>query len=295
MSAAIPIYPATRPIELSDRGMLLKHFQTLQPVISELSFANLYLFRHIHHYDLACINNSLTVFGSGYDGQSYFLPPLSGNREETICRLLNEGNTLYGADEQFVADHFAGTAYKLISDRDNHDYLYLREELAELPGKLFHKKKNRISYFTSRHRYSISPFSRTHLASALQLLNEWVRIHSDSSSRSIAAESAAVREGLELAGELGLTGVVVLTDSGVSAFSLGEKLNDSTYLCHFEKADPFLEGCAQLVNREFSRSLSVDFTYVNREQDLGESGLKAAKNSYHPVDMIRKYRVYRQD
>lgn len=295
MSADIPIYPATRPIELSDRGLLLERFQSLQPVISEFSFANLYLFRHIHQYELATFNESLTIFGSGYDGQSYFLPPLSGNIGETVCRLLNEGKILYGADEQFVADHFTATPYAQIADRDNFDYLYLREDLANLPGKLFHKKKNRISYFTSRHRYTVEPFSRIHLKSSLQLLDEWERVHTDSLSRSLAAEIAAVREGLERADELGLFGVAVLTDRGVSAFALGEKLNDSTYLCHFEKADPFLEGCAQLVNREFSRFLSVDFTYVNREQDLGVSGLKAAKNSYHPFDMIRKYRVYLQD
>jgi hypothetical protein len=87
---------------------------------------------------------------------------------------------------------------------------------------------------------------------------------------------------------------VVLTDKGVSAFALGEKLNDSTYVCHFEKTDPFLEGAAQLVNREFCREISAEYMYINREQDLGESGLRDAKNSYHPVDMIRKFTVKRQ-
>jgi hypothetical protein len=110
-------------------------------------------------------------------------------------------------------------------------------------------------------------------------------------SRSISAETAAAREGLELADELGLSGVVILTDRGVSAFALGEKLNESTYVCHFEKADPFLEGAAQLVNREFCRTFSAEYIYLNREQDLGVSGLREAKSSYHPVGMIRKFKV----
>lgn len=274
--------------------MFQEQFRALQPVVSELSFANLFLFRHIHRYQLTTVNGSLVITGCGYDGQPYFLPPLSGDKGKTACILLDEAKTLYGADERFVAEHLADSRYIHFSDRDNDDYLYLRSDLAELPGKRFHKKKNRVNYFATRHRYAVEPFSKVHLQSALRLLDEWSRVHSDGFSRSLPAETAAAREGLELADELGLSGVVVLVDKEVSAFALGEALNDTTYVCHFEKADPFLEGAAQLVNREFSKQLPTAYTYLNREQDLGESGLREAKNSYHPVGMIRKFTVKHQ-
>lgn len=275
--------------------MLQEKLRELQPLVSELSFANLFLFRHIHRYLLATLNDSLVISGCGYDGQPYFLPPISGHYGETALRLLAEGKTLYGADERFVAEHLADSGYTTYPDRDNDDYLYLTRDLAELAGKRYHKKKNRINYFAARHNYTVEPFCKEHLQSALELLDEWSRVHSDSQSRSLSAETAATREGLELANALDLSGVVVLTDRSVAAFALGEKLNDSTYVCHFEKSDPFLEGAAQLVNREFCRTIAADFTYLNREQDLGESGLREAKNSYHPVGMIRKFTVRRQD
>jgi hypothetical protein len=295
MPVSIPTYPAVRPLVLTDRSMLEERFRDLQPTVSELTFANLFLFRHIHCYQLTKVNNSLVISGSGYDGQPYFLPPFSGDVGGTARSLLAEGKTLYGADERFVAEHLTGSRYTFFSDRDNDDYLYLGSELAELPGKRFHKKKNRISYFTARHSYTVEPFHREHLRSALQLLDEWKRVNDAGMNRSISAETAAAREGLEQADVLGLSGVVVLTDTGVCAFALGEKLNDTTFVCHFEKADPFLEGAAQLVNREFSRMLSAEYTYLNREQDLGVSGLREAKSSYHPVGMIRKFRVRQQD
>jgi uncharacterized protein len=291
MTLPIPAYPASRPVEIADRMLLQEHFRALQPMVSELSFANMFLFRKVHQYSLTLCNDSMTILGCGYDGQPYFLPPLSGNRGETTCKLLDMGNTLYGADEKFVAEHLAGRGYQVISDRDNDDYLYLRSDLAELPGKRFHKKKNRINYFTSRYEHTVEPFSGRHLESALQLLDQWQKVHADSGSLSQAAETDATREGLELAEELGLSGVVVLTERGVSAFALGEQLNDSTSACLFEKADPYLEGLAQLVNREFSRTLPADLTFINREQDLGESGLREAKSSYHPVAMVRKFRT----
>lgn len=291
MADSIPQYPAARPLHLADRTMLMAQFRDLQPQISELTFANLYLFRHVHNYQLTTVEDSLVITGCGYDGRPYFLPPLSGDKGGAARRLLHEGKTLYGADERFVAEHLAAECHAVAADRDNDDYLYLRSDLAELPGRRFHKKKNRISYFTARHNYTVEAFCTDHLQASLALLDEWGRVHGDELSRSIPAEAAATREGLERADELGLSGVVVLTDKGVSAFALGEKLNEATFVCHFEKADPFLEGAAQLVNREYCRSISAEYTYINREQDLGQSGIREAKNSYYPVEMIRKFTV----
>jgi len=291
MSVPIPVYPAARPLELADRALFQELFHSLQPMVSEFSFANLFLFRQVHQYTVTDVADSLVVFGCGYDSSPYFLPPLSGERGKTARRLLGDGHSLYGADEQFVAEHLSGDDFIVTADRDSDDYLYLRSELAELPGNRFHKKKNRINYFTSRHNYSVEPFSGKHLEGTLQLMDEWQRIRGDETSRSLTAETAATREGLLLAAELGLAGVVVLIDGHVAAFALGELLNDATTVCHFEKAGPFHEGLAQLVNREFSRSQPSGCIYINREQDLGESGLRAAKLSYHPVAMVRKFRV----
>lgn len=291
MSTAIPCYPVARPPEISDRELLRDCLRSMQPVISELCFANLFLFRHAHHYTLSRFNGSLVIFGRDYGGLPYVLPPLSGDRGDTARKLLDGGKVLYGADKLFLAQHLTGRGYPVIEDRDNDDYLYLRSDLAELPGTRFHKKRNRIQYLASRHTFTVEPFSRQHLASALQLLDVWQHHHNHDESPSQQAEAAATREGVERADELGLSGVVILTDEGVSAFALGELLNDLTAVCLFEKSDPALEGAAQLVNREFSRFQPPGCIYINREQDLGNHGLKEAKSSYHPIEMIRKFRV----
>jgi len=287
----IPAYPARRPLEMADGPLLQDIFRQLQPAVSELVFANLYLFRRAHCYTLSMVGNSLVVFGQGYGGEPYFLPPLTGERGETARRLLAAGNSLYGADEIFVAEHLTPAGISASEDRDSFDYIYLREELATLPGKRFHKKKNRINYFMARHRFSVEQFAPEHLPGALQLLREWRSVREPVSGSAMDLETEATGEALELAADLGLSGVTVLLDDRVAAFSLGERLNHDTAVCHFEKADPFTEGLSQLVNREFSRLLFTDCTYINREQDLGEPGLRDAKNSYHPVRLVKKYRI----
>jgi len=176
-------------------------------------------------------------------------------------------------------------------DRDSFDYLYLRQELAELPGNRYHKKKNRISYFAGKHDYRIEEYGERYLEGCLRLAEEWSRVRAGMESRSLLLEAEATREALGMADQLGLAGLVVLVAGEVKAFTLGERLNRETAVCQFEKADPFLEGLYQLINREFSRLLFTDCVYVNREQDLGEPNLRESKLSYHPVELVKKYRV----
>jgi uncharacterized protein len=284
-------FPQSRELTLDDKDFLDTIFARLQPRVSELTFANLFLFRSPHGYRLTRVGDSTVILGKGYAGGDYFLPPLDGDIGGALSRLFRNGLTLYGADEAFAAAWLGGA--EVTEDRDNSDYLYLREALAVLPGRRFHNKKNRINYFTARHPFEVEIYRRDHLPGCLELLDEWRRVRegTEGGSSSFESEVAATREGLELAGELGLQGVVVRVEGRVKGFALGERLNDETSLCHFEKGDPFMDGLYQLVDREFNRLLFTDCTYVNREQDLGEPGLRESKLSYHPIQMIRKFRA----
>jgi len=287
----IPVYPGTRPLDLSDKPLLDSHFKQLQPRVSELTFAGLFLFREAHEYHLARVNDSLVILGQGYDGQGYFLPPLGGDIPATLTLLFAAGGELYGADELF-ATAYLGTGQQAVSaDRNSFDYLYLREELARLPGNRFHKKKNRINYFMARHEHETDSLSARYLDGCLALLNDWGRTAEVEKNRSFRLELEATAEALVKADLLGLEGVVVTVAGIVKAFAVGERLNNETAVCHFEKADPFMEGLSQLVNREFAARLFEECRYINREQDLGEPGLRNAKLSYHPLELIEKYRA----
>lgn len=287
----IPHYPQARPLVLDDKELLDRIFQVLQPQVSELTFAGLYLFRRAHAYRLTMLGDALVVLGQGYDGRSCFLPPLSGDVAAALKRLLGDGGELYGADEEIVGRYLAGKEVTLEQNRDDADYIYLRQDLAELPGKRFHKKKNRISYFLKRHDSQIEYFAQRHVDGCLELLERWRRLAGDQRNDSLAMEVEAAAEAVAMATALGLEGVVVVVGGAVAAFALGERLNRDTAVCHFEKADPFMEGAAQLVNREFCRMLFGECCYVNREQDLGEAGLRNAKLSYHPSRLVGKYRA----
>ena len=288
----IPRYPDSRAILLEDKPLLDRFFAELQPRISEFTFANLFLFRAVHDYRLTQLGDAVLALGRGWDGSPYFLPPFSGDIGAATRELLARGLTLYGADDLFLARHLPGV--EAVPDRDNFDYLHLREEMALLNGKNYHKKKNRVNYFMVRHRFSVEPYEARHLEGALAVLDEWHRVRLALGPSALEGEVDGAAEALRLYGELGLSGVVLLVDGEVKGFALGERLNRETAVCHFEKGDLFLEGLYQLLNREFCRLLFTDCLYVNREQDLGEPSLRQAKLSYHPLELVRKYRVKKQ-
>ena len=287
----IPPYPASRPLTMADKPLLDHLCTDLQPRISELTFAGLYLFRNAHNYQVSQIADSVVILGKGYDGAGYFLPPLGGDVAKAVTVMFAAGWSLYGADDQFADTYLNSADVQLTELRDSSDYLYLREELATLPGSRFHKKKNRINYFTSRHAYTVDLYSGEYLVGCLALLERWFESSHIEADRSVRLEVDAASEALRSAEALGLEGVVIVVENRVAAFALGEHLNRDTAVCHFEKADPFAEGLYQLINRELAQLLFQECRYLNREQDLGNMGLRSAKLSYHPVELVKKYLV----
>jgi hypothetical protein len=290
--AEIPPYPQSRPLVLADKERFDLLFRQLQPRISELTFAGLYLFRHAHAYRLTLVGDSLVILGRSYGAAPFFFPPLGGDIPAALDRLFADHLPLYGADELFVSSYLTGRPCEITADRDNADYLYRREDLAELRGRRYHKKKNRLNVFIKHHEYAVVPYGPEYRDGCRALLAAWREERMlEGENLSLEREAQATAEALEFAEILGLAGLVVLVENAVKGFVMGERLNQETSVCHFEKADPQLEGLSQLLDREFNRLLFTDCTYVNREQDLGDEGLRLAKSTYHPIELITKYRV----
>ena len=107
----------------------------------------------------------------------------------------------------------------------------------------------------------------------------------------LIGEGDATREALLNFEALRIKGAVILVEGKVEAFTLGERLNAQTAVVHIEKANSDIRGLYAAINQQFCEREWSDTTFINREQDLGEPGLREAKLSYNPDHMVEKFRI----
>ena len=187
--------------------------------------------------------------------------------------------------------HFA-QEIQVEEERGNWDYLYRVAELIELKGKRYHKKKNLVNQFNRKYDYTYLPFGAKMVEQAMAMQTDWCTWRDCESSDILSSENRAIfkilKEWKQLAGLFG--GAVMVEDSMV-AYTVAEPLTHDMLLIHFEKGDTQYKGIYQAVNQLFLANSAAQYTFVNREQDLNDEGLRKAKLSYHPEDYIRKYHV----
>jgi len=87
-----------------------------------------------------------------------------------------------------------------------------------------------------------------------------------------------------------LSGVIAYADGKPAAFSLGEFMAAGTMYCvHFEKGIDTFKGIYQYINQQEALALPESVKYINREQDVGDEGLRQAKMTYRPAAFVEKY------
>jgi len=278
-------YPETSALSLTMRDTLHPLFQRLPDGISEFTFANLYLFRQTHQYTICYLGDLFVITGMD-DGAPFFMLPFGLFDERRQLDDLFENYTVMKCASQSQVDQLAKMGYKIVEDRDNFDYLYSRLDLSELTGKKFHKKLTHLKAFLNNYNYEGRPLLEEHIPDAIQILDSWRQ------NRDEPGDYDAAKEALEKAEELQLCGGIYYVDGRPVAYSLGEELSlGRSFVVHFEKAVQEYKGLWQFVNQAFASILPEIYDTVNREQDLGNAGLRNAKLSYRPVDFIKKYRV----
>lgn len=180
--------------------------------------------------------------------------------------------------------------FRYMSERNYFDYIYLREDLANLSGKKYQPKRNHINKFEKLYGYKYMEITPCLVPECLALEKKWYKANrTDDDAEELTHERRSMTFALQHAEELGLTGGAICVDGQIVAFSFGSPVNNDTFGVHVEKADVQYEGAYSLINREFAAHLPEKYTYMNREEDLGIPGLRKSKLSYNPAILLEKF------
>jgi len=279
-------YPEFSPLSLEQRPILHRRFQGLAEGISELTFGGIYLFRHRHQYQIARADGDKVVI-IGSDEEPFFILPFGWPSRELLDSLFDR-HPVMKAVSVSQAEQLSGMGYRVWEDPDNFDYLYRRDDLATLAGRKLHRKKNLVNVFLRNNQCVAKPLLAEYADDALRILDRWRGQQEAPGDYDAAKEALENMETLQLCG-----GIFTINDEPV-AYTLGEELAHGTmFVVHFEKAVLRDEhkGLYQYVNQAFAAVLPEKYELINREQDLGDPGLRQAKDSYRPVGFIKKYKA----
>ena len=291
-------FPQFKDLSLEEEPLFDELFSRFPPVISEFTFTNLFIWRHAYRIKISRFQNFLCLL-SAQGRNSFFFPPIGEGDVVECSRML-----LRYLEENGISPKIARVPESLVAntdwrregfvaeiDRDQSDYVYLTEDLIHLNGRKYHRKRNHIKQFKEKYTYRYIPLTPEWISECLRLETEWCDLRHCEEIPGLANESLAIKNIFSHFEELKVKGAAILIDGRVEAFTFGEPLNPETVVIHIEKANLIYEGLYPLINQAFLENEWSRFPYVNREQDLGEEGLRKAKESYFPHHMVNKYTI----
>ncbi len=187
------------------------------------------------------------------------------------------------------------TFFEIMEQPEYEDYIYLTRDLADLKGNRYAKKRNLIHQFKREYllhnRVVTGPITSEEIPECLEFLEKWCALRECDSGQeeNVACEKAAVIQALNSIDELDWRGLWVRLDGEINAFAIMSHLTKDMGVLNFEKAYPQVKGLYQYLDNECARQLFYDYTYMNKESDMGLPALAESKRSYHPVAKIKSY------
>ena len=289
-----------RDIAITDKERICAALRYSQFMGCEYSFSNNMAWKRLGDSQIAFYKDFYICcsFRSPNGVPKFFLPSGSGNYKDVIQEMkkysenLGKPLTVAGITEtslQMLRELYPG-GFTYDTDDGDWDYIYNSSDLISLPGRKYHGKRNHLARFnelgavfseiTDRDFDDCITFSTMEYNSRSAVLDH-----------SFIAEQYAINTYFNYFGELGLKGGVIRIDGKVTAFSIGDQLNNDTFCVHIEKADTRFNGMYAGINNCFAKAAASGYKYINREEDLGLEGLRRSKQSYHPAFLLKKYTV----
>ncbi len=286
-------------ITLEDKALFDSFFKDSAYINSEYTFTNMFMWRKSYKIRYALINDMLCIFSRHANSPETANFPLGiGDIKKAINSIVEYFDEIgqrpliriYDKKDMDILEDIFPNTFIFTEDRNSYDYVYNIDDLIQLSGNKYHSKRNHIYKFLSNYSYQYHHMTKESLFDCYNLFEKWCDskeglIDGINEQREAVSELFANMDSLDLKG-----GFITVDDKPV-AFSIGEVLNkeQSVVVIHLEHADTEFQGSFPLINKLFLENEWKDFALVNREEDMGLSGLRHAKKSYHPCLMVKKY------
>jgi hypothetical protein len=290
-----------KALTLEDKELFDQYLKRCKYLTCEYAFTTLYIWRKALDITFCVYKDSLIIKKHSTADGNYFMQPIGYNPEDltdivsTLIEYKKEHNMEYlfrNVEEPFLLDLKTAMNENLFNigiEENNFDYIYESEKLIHLPGRKLAGKRNHFSRFINTYNHRVEDINTENAALCIEASKKWCCEHGCGGF--LSYELHSIIDMLTNIDKLNFKGIVVYVDDVVSAFTIGEKVNEDMAIIHIEKAFSNVHGLYTFINRTFAEMYFEDVKYINREDDMGLEGLRKAKQSYYPYKLERKHTV----
>ena len=263
---------------------------------SDMSFVILWAWKDFFGYEIAWEPDLLWMRQTRPD-LKWLAPAGSWHRDDWEKQLLEH----VGPEADFadvpkalvqIWQQQLGAKIVAEENRASFEYLYPVEELATLAGNKHMKRRNRVNKFRREHAAQYLTLTPEMTDRVKELQASWTHDENEFMTKMLAAEGEGIMRVLDHWTELGLIGGAIELDGRLIAYTLAEPVNDDLIMIHYEKGLPEFHEVYQVINKDFLFYDARSYKIANREEDMGDEGLRHAKMAYGPCSFVEKYTVH---
>ena len=283
----------------------LEHIPLIRPFflqqnrrICDCTVGSTLMWRNYFDNCFAIVDDTL-IFRSRYlDGQFAFTVPI-GKHPEQLLELLEEYCREQGIplefctvtpnDLELLRSRWSNLTVE--ENRDWYDYLYESRDIVEFAGRKYAAQRNHIHRFERDcPDWSFERMTADHVEEVRSFYRGFLQERTKE-GETAQAEVGEIFEVLDHFDEYAFLGGILRVEGKIVGISMGEIVRDTLYV-HIEKADVQYSGVYQKLVNCFAREFVTDeVRYINREEDVGDPGLRKSKLSYNPITLQEKYTV----
>lgn len=303
MSPNSSVLKGFKKITPEDMPEIWKYLKLENGRTTDFSYGGVLMWVDYFNYEFLIHNDTLFIKGvveNDLSKPAFSLPVGAMTIHESVS-LLKEYCNAHGINLEFSAiPEYAAEEMKSLNPiiieelTDWGDYLYDSESLASLKGKKMSKKRNHVNQFKSQHpdwkAIFLSPENADEAMAFMDLFDK-----EGDTSEMATAERALSRDLITRIkeGDPILKGMILYAGGSVAAYTIGDVKGDTLFI-HVEKATRKINGSYEMINCLFAKAMTEKYPeikFINREDDAGDIGLRMAKESYHPLEVLKKFNI----
>ena len=279
-------------LTLANAPMIRPFFTHTYSRLCDYVFGTLLMWRDMWPTDVALHDDIVFIRLEVSEGQTAYMLPIANDLVHAIGVLDSHhpGSKLFYNVPEAGVDLLQrrNSNVNVTAIESGGDYIYEAEAMATLSGRKLNGQRNHRNYFERTWKHHFEEITATNLGDVKAFIE----------SKAVPASSALFEEGnsktlevLENPDIYNVSTMALYAESKVIGFTFGTLLGDTLYVT-VEQADRDYRGAYPKLASAFVEShLGRGVLFVNREDDLGNEGLRKAKLAWNPYEVVERFSV----